>query len=155
MGANLQVRVTQDEFDIGAEIARLSEGHKDAGAVVSFTGLVRDLTYAPPSLPVTALVLEHYPGMTEKEIALILEQAAQRWPIAAALVVHRVGRLLPGDQIVLVVAISSHRQAAFESCAFIMDYLKIRATFWKREETSQGNHWVGARTSDNAAAQRW
>ena len=144
------IRVQTEDFDIGAEVAALSKDRHDIGAVVTFSGTVRDKTG-----DLVALELEHYPGMTEKELARIEEEAQGRWPLEASLIVHRVGRLLPGENIVLVVTASAHRQAAFEAAEFLMDYLKTRAPFWKREETASGGDWVDARDSDDTAAARW
>ncbi|MBX3494188.1 MAG: molybdopterin synthase catalytic subunit MoaE [Parvibaculum sp.] len=146
------IRVQTDDFDIGAEVAALTGGRTDIGAVVTFSGLVRD---ASGSAPVTSMELEHYPGMTEKELARIEAEAHERWPLQATLIVHRVGRLAPGDNIVLVIAASAHREAAFEAASFLMDYLKTRAPFWKREEGAGKAHWVDARESDDKAATRW
>ena len=146
------IRVQTDDFDIGAEVAALTEGRTDIGAVVTFSGLVRD---ASGGAPVTSMELEHYPGMTEKELARIEAEAHERWPLQATLIVHRVGRLAPADNIVLVVAASAHREAAFEAASFLMDYLKTRAPFWKREEGQGEAHWVDARESDDKAATRW
>lgn len=144
------IRVQTEDFDIGAEVAALSEGRHDIGAVVTFSGTVRDKTG-----DLVAMELEHYPGMTEKELASIEQEARERWPLEASLIVHRVGRLLPGENIVLVVTASAHRQAAFEAAEFLMDYLKTRAPFWKREETADGGNWVDARESDDTTAARW
>ncbi|NIJ40242.1 molybdopterin synthase catalytic subunit [Parvibaculum indicum] len=144
------IRVQTEDFDIGAEVAALSKDRHDIGAVVTFSGTVRDKTG-----DLVALELEHYPGMTEKELTRIEAEAQARWPLEASLVVHRVGRLLPGENIVLVVTASAHRQAAFEAAEFLMDYLKTRAPFWKREETAEGGDWVDARDSDDTAAARW
>jgi len=144
------IRVQTEDFDIGAEVAALSEGRHDIGAVVTFSGTVRDKTG-----DLVAMELEHYPGMTEKELARIEQEARERWPLEASLIVHRVGRLLPGENIVLVVTASAHRQAAFEAAEFLMDYLKTRAPFWKREETADGGNWVDARESDDTTAARW
>ena len=144
------IRVQTEDFDIGAEVAALSKDRHDIGAVVTFSGTVRDKTG-----DLVALELEHYPGMTEKELARIEKEAQERWPLEASLIVHRVGRLLPGENIVLVVTASAHRQAAFEAAEFLMDYLKTRAPFWKREETAAGGDWVDARDSDDTAAARW
>ncbi len=144
------IRVQTEDFDIGAEVGALSKDRHDIGAVVTFSGTVRDKTG-----DLVALELEHYPGMTEKELARIEKEAQERWPLEASLIVHRVGRLLPGENIVLVVTASAHRQAAFEAAEFLMDYLKTRAPFWKREETASGGDWVDARDSDDTAAARW
>ncbi|MFN4354733.1 molybdenum cofactor biosynthesis protein MoaE [Parvibaculum sp.] len=139
------IRVETQDFDIGAEVKALTKGRTDIGAVVTFSGLVRDVP----------LELEHYPGMTEKELARIEEEAHRRWPLQASLIVHRVGILQPGDNIVLVIAASAHRQAAFEAASFLMDYLKTRAPFWKKEERNGESQWVDARESDERAVHRW
>jgi len=146
------IRVQAEDFDIGAEVAALTAGRTDIGAVVTFSGLVRD---ASGGAPVTSMELEHYPGMTEKELARTEAEAHARWPLQATLIVHRIGELKPGENIVLVVAASAHRAAAFEAAAFLMDYLKTRAPFWKREEGQGEARWVDARESDDQAATRW
>ncbi|MBI4724962.1 MAG: molybdopterin synthase catalytic subunit MoaE [Rhodomicrobium sp.] len=146
------IRVQEQDFDIGAEVAALRNGRADIGAVAAFIGTVRDHAH---SSGVTAMTLEHYPGMTEKELARIEAEARERWPLLDSLIVHRTGRLLPGDNIVLVITLSAHRQAAFEAAQFLMDYLKTQAPFWKTEETGKGSHWVAARDSDEADAARW
>ncbi len=128
----MAVRVQHEDFDIGAEVARLTAGRTDIGAVVTFTGVVRAEN---DGAGVAGMTLEHYPGMTETELARVEAEAGQRWPLQASLVVHRVGNLKPGDNIVLVVTASAHRQAAFDAAAFLMDYLKTRAPFWKKELT--------------------
>ncbi len=148
----MPVRVQTEDFDVGAEIARLREGNPKVGAVASFVGIVRDLNDGDA---VATLTLEHYPGMTEKSLEDIVAQAKQRWDIYDALVVHRVGTLQPLDQIVLVVVTSAHRGESFKACEFLMDYLKTRAPFWKKEVTPQGSRWVEARASDDTAADRW
>ncbi|MCB9948984.1 MAG: molybdopterin synthase catalytic subunit MoaE [Rhodospirillaceae bacterium] len=148
----MTVRVQAEDFDMGAEMAALVAGRHDVGGLVSFLGTVRDLA---GEMPVTAMTLEHYPGMTEKMLARIEAEALARWPIAASLIIHRHGRLLPGDNIVLVAVASAHRQAAFEACQFLVDWLKTKAPFWKREETPGGDHWVEAREADDEAADRW
>ncbi|HXF53679.1 MAG TPA: molybdopterin synthase catalytic subunit MoaE [Hyphomicrobiaceae bacterium] len=149
----MAVRVQREPFDIGAEVARLIAGRTDIGAVVTFSGLVRDVN---DGRRVTAIWLEHYPGMTEEELARVEAEAQLRWPLQASLVMHRYGKLSPGETIVLVVTASAHRQAAFEAAEFLMDYLKTRAPFWKKEEMgAQGGQWVEARQSDDAAAARW
>lgn len=145
----MTVSVQHEDFDAGAETAALSAGRLDVGAVATFVGQVRG------GDGLIAMSLEHYPGMTEKSLAGIIEQAEARWPLLAVRVIHRIGRLLPGEQIVFVGVASSHRQAAFDACAFIMDYLKTRAPFWKKEETPAGARWVDARDSDEAALERW
>ncbi len=142
----------QADFDIGAEIAAFRRADPGIGAIASFIGLVRDMNDGDAVLGMT---LEHYPGMTEKALAGIVAEAKRRWDIADALVIHRVGELKPLDQIVLVAVTGAHRGAAFAACEFIMDYLKTRAPFWKKEQTAQGARWVEARTSDDQAAERW
>ena len=146
------IRVQVEDFDVGAELARLTAGRTDVGGVASFIGLVRDLA---GGAEVGAMTLEHYPGMTEKKLAEIEAEAHRRWPLQASLIIHRYGRLEPGDRIVLVATASPHRQAALESCAFLIDWLKTKAPFWKVEETATGPHWVEARGSDDEAAARW
>lgn len=148
----MTVRVQTEDFDIGAEILKLRQGNAGIGAIASFVGLVRDLH---ENTAVTEMVLEHYPGMTEKALAEIVEEAKRRWNLVNALVIHRVGPLRPADQIVLVATSCAHRHDAFAACEFIMDYLKTRAPFWKKEQTAEGAHWVDARESDETAAQRW
>ncbi len=149
----MSVRVQREDFEIGAEVARLTAGRTDIGAVVTFTGVVRAEN---DGSGVAGMTLEHYPGMTEAELARVEAEAGQRWPLQASLIVHRVGSLKPGDNIVLVVTASAHRQAAFEAAAFLMDYLKTRAPFWKKELTREGEErWVDSRDSDDAAAKRW
>lgn len=148
----MPVRVQIEDFDLGAEILNLRRGNTGIGAVASFVGLVRDLNH---STTITEMTLEHYPGMTEKALAEIVEEAKRRWNIIDTLVIHRIGPLNPADQIVLVAVSSAHRGDAFAACEFIMDYLKTRAPFWKKEQTEAGAHWVDARESDEAAAQRW
>ena len=146
------VRVQAGDFDVGAELAALRAGETRAGALVSFIGLVRDLN---DGAKVSEMNLEHYPGMTEKALTDIVEAAKGRWNIYGALVIHRIGPLKPCDQIVLVAVTSAHRGEAFAACEFIMDYLKTRAPFWKRETTPEGARWVDARDSDDSAAARW
>jgi len=146
------VTVQEADFDVGAEVAALSAGDVDAGAVASFVGLVRQDKHDGA---VVAMTLEHYPGMTEQALAGIVDQARARWQIRNVRVIHRVGRLLPGERIVLVAVASAHRHDAFAACGFIMDYLKTRAPFWKKEETPAGARWVDARESDDRAADRW
>jgi molybdopterin synthase catalytic subunit len=144
------IRIQQAAFDIGAEIAGLTAGRTDIGAIVTFTGTVRDQAGA-----VTEMTLEHYPGMTEGELARIEAEANARWPLQASLVVHRYGTLKPGDNIVLVATASEHRDAAFDAARFLMDYLKTSAPFWKRETGLGGSHWVQASASDDTARTRW
>jgi molybdopterin synthase catalytic subunit len=144
------IRVQQGDFDIGAEIARLKAGRTDIGAIVSFTGTVRDQGGA-----VAEMTLEHYPGMTEAELQHIEAEACARWPLQASLIVHRYGTLKPGDNIVLVVTATEHREAAFEAAKFVMDYLKTRAPFWKSESGPAGTRWVEAAESKGASAAQW
>ena len=148
----MTVRVQREDFDLGAELAALTHGKTGIGGLASFVGLVRDVA---GSARIEAMTLEHYPGMTEKQLAEIEAEAQRRWPLDAVLIVHRYGRLLPGEQIVLVATASAHRHAAFESCHFLIDWLKTKAPFWKLEETPSGPRWVDAHASDDAAAQRW
>jgi len=148
----MPVRIQTQDFDAGAEIAALRRDNPKIGAVASFIGVCRD---ANDGDAVTKMTLEHYPGMTEKALESIVTEARGRWNIMDALIVHRVGELKPTDQIVLVVVAGAHRGEAFAACEFIMDYLKTRAPFWKKEETSQGARWVEARSSDDEAANRW
>lgn len=146
------IRVQAEPFDAGAEIEALTHGRTDVGAVVSFQGIVRA---EEGGERLTALTLEHYPGMTERELERIEAEARARWPLQASLIVHRYGRMTPGEPIVLVVTASAHRQAAFDAAAFLMDWLKTQAPFWKLAETSAGAAWVEAKASDDAAAARW
>ena len=148
----MPVRVQTGDFDVAREIAALRGGDARVGAVAAFVGLVRDINDAAA---VSTLTLEHYPGMTEKALARIVDEAKARWNVYEALVIHRVGELKPTDQIVLVVVTGAHRGEAFAACEFIMDYLKTRAPFWKKEQTPAGERWVEARTSDDDAAARW
>lgn len=146
------IRVQEADFDLTAEIATLRQARPDLGAVVAFIGFVRDLN---AGASVSAMTLEHYPAMTQKALEGIATQAKQRWDIEDVLIIHRIGRLLPTDQIVLVAVAGAHRGPAFQACEFIMDYLKIQAPFWKKEQTPQGAQWVEARETDHAAARRW
>jgi molybdopterin synthase catalytic subunit len=148
----MAVRVQQEDFDLGAELLALRQGNPRIGAIASFLGLVRDINEGDA---VAGMSLEHYPGMTEKSLERIVEQARTRWDIFDALVIHRVGDLQPTDQIVLVAVTSAHRGEAFAACEFIMDYLKTEAPFWKREQTPTGARWVDARETDEKAAERW
>ncbi len=148
----MTVRVQTGDFDISAEIAAMRRRNPKVGAVASFIGVVRDLNEGDH---VAEMTLEHYPGMTEKALEKMVAEARSRWDIYDALVIHRVGTLKPGDQIVLVVVTGSHRGKAFQACEFLMDYLKTRAPFWKKERTPAGARWVEARESDDAAADRW
>jgi len=146
------IRVQQEPFDAGAELAALKAGRNGIGGTVMFLGTVRDLSEGSD---VKAMTLEHYPGMTEKALADIEAEALARWPIDASLVIHRYGRLEPGEDIVLVITASAHREAAFEACHFLIDWLKTKAPFWKLEENEAGASWVAAKDSDDAAAARW
>jgi molybdopterin synthase catalytic subunit len=146
------IRVQENDFDIGAELARLTEGRSDLGAIVTFTGTVRQGTGDDQ---IDEMTLEHYPGMTEGELERVEAEARSRWPLAASLIVHRFGRLEPGDNIVLVITASAHRKAAFEAAEFLMDYLKTSAPFWKREVSGDKARWVEARASDDADTKRW
>jgi molybdopterin synthase catalytic subunit len=148
----MPVRVQTEDFDVGHELAALRDGDPAVGAVAAFIGTVRDVN---ADSSVSGMTLEHYPGMTEKALDAIVAEAKARWNILQALVIHRVGPLKPADQIVLVGVTSAHRGEAFAACEFIMDYLKTRAPFWKKEETASGTRWVEARASDDDAAARW
>src|SRR3984885_8853177 len=152
MAAAVTIRIQEADFDIAAEISALTRGRSDIGAVVSFSGICRGKENGEP---VAALTLEHYPGMAEAEIARHAETAMARWPLTGLAVIHRVGRITPGENIVLVLTASQHRQAAFQAAEFLMDYLKANAPFWKREESAAGASWVDARQHDDAAAARW
>ena len=149
------IRVQEQDFDLGDEYARFIKDQKETGAVVTFTGLVRDFQKKGQIDKVQAITLEHYAGMTEKELGRIRDEAHRRWDLTDSLIIHRFGRLEPGDQIVLVMTGSAHRRDAFEAAEFLMDYLKTRAPFWKKEETSEGTGWVDSKNSDDIAAQRW
>ena len=148
----MPVRVQREDFDAGAEIAGLRANNPKVGAVASFIGIVRDLN---EGAAVGSITLEHYPGMTEKSLAAIAEQAKTRWRLLDVLIIHRIGTLAPTDQIVLVVTTSSHRGDAFAACQFVMDYLKTDAPFWKKETTDTGVRWVDARDSDADSRERW
>lgn len=148
----MPVRIQTEDFDLSTEIAALRAGRAGVGAVVSFVGTVRDINQGTG---VSSLTLEHYPGMTDKSLQAIVAQAKSRWQLDEVLVIHRVGPLQPLDQIVLVAVTSAHRGEAFEACEFVMDWLKTRAPFWKKEATPQGERWVDARESDDTAAARW
>ena len=153
----MSVRVQREDFDVGAELAALTAGKTSVGGVTSFLGLVRDFVGVPGAggEAVSAMTLEHYPGMTERQLEAIEAEARRRWPLDDVLIVHRYGRLEPGDRIVLVATASAHREAAFESCWFLIDWLKTRAPFWKLEATPEGERWVEAKGSDDKAAARW
>ena len=146
------IRVQRDDFDLGAELAALTAGNPRIGGLCSFVGLVRDMAGGEQ---IGAMTLEHYPGMTEKMLERIEAEAKERWPLEASLIIHRYGRLEPGEQIVLVATASPHREAAFEACHFLIDWLKTQAPFWKLEDKESGAEWVEARDSDDEAAQRW
>ena len=146
------IRVQAEPFDTAAELARLKQGRTDIGGTVIFVGTMRDLS---DGAPISAMTLEHYPGMTEKALSEIDMEAHRRWPLLDTLIVHRYGTLAPGDDIVLVIATSSHREAAFEACYFLIDWLKTKAPFWKLEEGPQGRNWVAAKSSDDESAARW
>ncbi len=149
----MAVRVQADDFDVGAEVRAVSAGRTDIGAIVTFTGTVRG---GDGDTPITEMTLEHYPGMTEAELERIEAEAQRRWPLQASLIIHRYGALRPGDNIVLVVTASRHRHAAFEAAAFLMDFLKTRAPFWKKETRADGSGgWVDAREADDEARERW
>lgn len=153
----MAVRVQQADFDVGAELSALTAGNNSIGGVCCFTGLVRDLhpQAGETSGTVRALTLEHYPGMTERQLAAIEAEAKSRWPLEASLIIHRYGRMEPGERIVMVACASPHREAAFDACRFLMDWLKSKAPFWKLEETGDGSRWVESRKSDEEAAHRW
>jgi molybdopterin synthase catalytic subunit len=146
------IRIQQADFDVAREIADLSRGRIDIGAVVSFSGICRG---SEQGEPIAALTLEHYPGMAEAEIRRHADEALARWPLQGVTIIHRFGRIVPGENIVLVVTASAHRQAAFEAAEFLMDYLKTSAPFWKRKESARGTNWIEARDHDDAAAARW
>ena len=146
------IRVQREDFDVGAEIAGLARDNRSIGAVAAFVGLVRDIADGEA---IRAMTLEHYPAMTEKMLAEVEAEAHRRWPLAASLVIHRYGELTPGERIVLVAVASAHRDAAFEACRFLIDWLKTKAPFWKLEERGGGAEWVGARDADDQAAAKW
>ena len=146
------IKVQREDFDVGVEMARLISGKHEIGGVCSFVGLVRSVS---GQKQLNAMTLEHYPGMPEKELRKIDDEAHRRWPLKASLIIHRHGRLEPGEQIVLVATASPHRKAAFESCEFLIDYLKTRAPFWKNEDFGSGTKWVESRVADANAAEKW
>jgi molybdopterin synthase catalytic subunit len=152
MSVAATIRIQQADFDVAQEIAALSKGRTDVGAVVSFTGICRG---TEASEPIAALSLEHYPGMAEAEIKRHADEAIARWPLQGLTIIHRFGRITPGENIVLVVTASSHRQTAFLAAEFLMDYLKTSAPFWKQEESGRGKSWIEAQSHDDAAAARW
>ncbi len=146
------IRVQAEDFDVGAELKQMTDGNHGIGGLCSFVGLVRDMA---GEQTISTMTLEHYPGMTEKALMEIDRQAQERWPLAGTLIIHRYGPLQPGEQIVLVAAASAHREAAFEACHFLIDWLKTKAPFWKLEDGPEGGKWVDARISDDTAAARW
>ena len=146
------IRVQREDFDLGAELNALTRGNASIGGVTSFVGLVRDMGGGEP---ISGMTLEHYPGMTEQQLAEIEAEAHRRWKLDQVLIIHRYGALKPGDRIVLVAAASAHRDAAFEACRFLIDWLKTKAPFWKLEETATGPRWVESKDSDEDAARRW
>ncbi len=148
----MSIRVQTEDFDLTAELAALRSSKTDIGAIVTFIGIVRDLNEGDA---INTLTLEHYPGMTEKSLSAIEKEANSRWQISQSLIIHRVGTLKPLDQIVLVAVTSPHRSEAFAACEFIMDYLKTKAPFWKKEKTNHGERWVEAKSSDDEAQARW
>ncbi len=148
----MKILVQDQDFDIATEIKELSRERTDIGAIVTFTGLVRDFH---GENKVNQMTLEHFPGMAEKQLATICEEAFERWPLQGATVIHRYGPLAPGDQIVLVITLSAHRGAAFEAAEFIMDWLKTDAPFWKKEQTNGGDHWVDSKVSDEEKCKKW
>ncbi|MBD3766771.1 MAG: molybdopterin synthase catalytic subunit MoaE [Gammaproteobacteria bacterium] len=152
MAIPVTIRVQTEDFDVSTELKQLSANDKTVGALVSFVGLVRDINEGQS---IQAMTLEHYPGMTEKALHEIVQAAQQRWPLQGVTIIHRIGDLLPSDQIVLVITASRHRHAAFESADFLMDFLKSKAPFWKKENTPEGSRWVDARESDEVALARW
>lgn len=152
MSANVVIRIQEADFDIGREIAALTQSRTDVGAVVTFSGICRG---SEKGEPIAALTLEHYPGMAEAEIGRHADEAMARWPLTGLTVIHRVGRITPGENIVVVLAASQHRQAAFQAAEFLMDYLKANAPFWKSEESTKGKNWIEARGHDETAAARW
>jgi molybdopterin synthase catalytic subunit len=152
MTGTTTVRIQREPFDATTEAAKLTRGRTDVGALVTFTGICRG---DEAGAPIAALTLEHYPGMAEAEIERTVAEAAERWPLLGVTVIHRHGRILPGEEIMMVATVSSHREAAFKAAEFLMDYLKTRAPFWKQVEKADGNIWVDAKAADDAAAERW
>ncbi|MDA9975511.1 molybdenum cofactor biosynthesis protein MoaE [Alphaproteobacteria bacterium] len=148
----MMIRVQREDFDAGAELKAMTDGNHQIGGLTSFTGMVRDIAGGEA---VSAMTLEHYPGMTEKLLAEIEAEANRRWDLGASLIIHRYGRLEPGNQIVFVACASAHREEAFEACHFLIDWLKTRAPFWKLEDTPDGGKWVDAKASDDTATARW
>ena len=152
MTATSTVRLQREPFDAAAEAAKLTRGRTDVGALVTFTGICRG---SEAGEPIAALTLEHYPGMAEAEIERHVAEAVERWPLLGVTVIHRHGRIVPGEDIMMVATASSHREAAFAAAEFLMDYLKTRAPFWKQVEKADGKIWVDAKATDDAAAERW
>ena len=152
MEAEMNVRVQREDFDVGAEIAALRKGDGAVGAVATFIGTVRD---ANAGVGVATMTLEHYPGMTERKLAEIEAEANHRWPLSASLIIHRYGKLMPGDRIVMVACAAAHREDAFAACQFLIDWLKTQAPFWKLEDTASGPRWVAADARDDLLAARW
>jgi molybdopterin synthase catalytic subunit len=152
MTVPVTIRIQEADFDVAHEITALTQGRTDIGAVVTFSGICRGTEGADP---IAALTLEHYAGMAEAEIGRHVAEAVSRWPLTGVTVIHRVGRITPGENIVIVLTASAHRQAAFQAAEFLMDYLKASAPFWKHEESKAGPHWVDARSHDDDAAARW
>ena len=146
------IKVQEEDFDVGAEIGRLTQGNRQVGGLACFVGLVRDLSGDDR---ITAMTLEHYPGMTERQLEKIEAEARSRWPLQEVLIIHRFGRLEPGDRIVMVATASAHREASLESCQFLIDWLKTKAPFWKLEDTESGSNWVAAKEGDTIAEERW
>jgi molybdopterin synthase catalytic subunit len=153
MTSNVTIRIQDADFDVNSEIVALTASRTDIGAVVTFSGICRGGEGSGDAT--TALTLEHYPGMAEAEIARHADEAMNRWPLTGLTIVHRVGRIVPGENIMVVLTASAHRQAAFQAAEFLMDYLKAHAPFWKREETAGGSNWIAAKTDDDDAAARW
>lgn len=152
MTVPIVVRLQRETFDTSAEAAELTRGRTDIGAVVTFTGICRGIEDGEP---IAALTLEHFPGMAEAEIKRHVAEACERWPLMGVLVIHRYGRIMPGENIMMVATVSSHRESAFTAAEFLMDYLKTRAPFWKQVEKADGKTWVDAKVTDDAAAERW
>ena len=146
------IKVQMEDFDVGADISRLTEDNAQIGGLACFVGLVRDVA---EDAKITAMTLEHYPGMTERQLEKLEVEARQRWPLQDVLIIHRYGRLEPGDRIVMVATASAHRDASLESCRFLIDWLKTKAPFWKLETTENGTKWVASRNEDEATAERW
>jgi molybdopterin synthase catalytic subunit len=146
------IKVQSEDFDIGSEIGRMTKNNTAIGGLTCFVGLVRDIA---GDAKISSMTLEHYPGMTERQLEKLEAEARQRWPLQDVLIIHRYGKLMPGDRIVLVVTASAHREASLQSCEFLIDWLKTKAPFWKLEDTQTGTKWVAARKEDDEAADRW